>query len=120
MADDTLKVLCVEDYDDERDLIKEVLKEYKVICVETIKEACRLLKTTEFALIIIDEHLPDGSGLGFCRDISAANAKAPIIMISGDDYMTRTRAVEAGARTFLAKGEPSFIDDLRFHAHALI
>ena len=120
MAAGPLKVLCVEDNEDECDLVREVLNEYEVICVPTIKEACSLLKTTEFALLIIDEHLPDGSGLGFCRDISASNAKAPIIMVSGDDYVTTREAVEAGARTFLAKFKESYIDDLRYHAHSLI
>jgi DNA-binding NtrC family response regulator len=106
------KVLCVEDNTDECELVKEILKDYEVICVPTVDEACHLLETLDPALMIIDEHLPDGSGLGFCREVSKRNKNMPVIIISGDLYITAAEAVEAGAKAFLAKSRPTYVDEL--------
>ena len=57
------EILCVEDNDDECDLIKEILTDYEVTCVPTIANACSLLEKKTYSLVILDEHLPDGSGL---------------------------------------------------------
>lgn len=106
------KVLCVEDNIDECDLVKEILKEYEVTCVPTIQEACFELENSSFDLIIMDEHLPDGSGLGFCRTVSQRNAMTPVIIISGDIYITASEAISAGAKTFLAKSKSSYVEEL--------
>ena len=107
------KVLCVEDNHDECDLIREILSDYDVICVETVERGCSLLDTTKFSLVIMDEHLPDGSGLELCSRLSRSNATTPVIIISGDIYITPAEAAGAGAKAFLAKSKPTFVEELR-------
>jgi DNA-binding response OmpR family regulator len=115
-----VRVLCVEDNHDECDLVRAILSDYEVICVPSIAEARQRLRRDRFALILIDEHLPDGSGLGLCRQISTAGQKSPVILISGDDLITCQEAVEAGAETFLTKSKPTYVDELPQLAHRLV
>jgi DNA-binding response OmpR family regulator len=107
------KVLCVEDNQDECDLVIEILADFEVICVPTVEEGCSMLDTTEFALVIMDEHLPDGSGLRLCGQFSRKNPTTPIIVISGDPYITTAEALAAGAKAFIAKSKPTYVEDLR-------
>ena len=107
------KVLCVEDNQDECDLIKEILSAYDVVCAPTVEEGCALLDSTKFALVVMDEHLPDGSGLELCRRHSKTNAATPVIVVSGDTYITPAEAIAAGAKAFLAKSKPTFVEELR-------
>ena len=111
-ADERPKVLCVEDNEDECDLIREILREYDVTCVSTVAEACPLLDETRFALVILDEHLPDGSGMELCGQISKKNAETPVIMVSGDTYITAAEAAEAGARALIMKTKTTFVEEL--------
>jgi DNA-binding NtrC family response regulator len=112
------KILCVEDNEDECDLVKEILCDYEVVCVPTVARGCALLDDTEFVLVIIDEHLPDGSGLALCAQISRANSETPVIIVSGDIYITAAEAVAAGAKAFLAKSKATYVDELRHLANA--
>jgi len=113
MSDDAKgRVLCVEDNHDECELIREILKSYEVVCVETIAQGKAMLKDGHFSLVIIDEHLPDGSGMEMCRRIRQDRADLPVIMISGDSNITTVEANAAGAQDFLSKSRPSFVDDL--------
>ena len=107
------KVLCVEDNDDECDLVTEILSAYDVVCVPTVAQGCSLVDSTKFALIVMDEHLPDGSGLELCSRLSRTNADTPVIIISGDTYITAEEAAAAGAKAFLPKSRITFVNDLR-------
>jgi len=106
------KVLCVEDNKDECELIKEILSGYEVICVSTVSAACRHMDDAQYALIILDEHLPDGSGMQFCKKISRNNSETPVVMVSGDTYITTAEAQAAGAKCLLTKSSLTYIEDL--------
>jgi DNA-binding NtrC family response regulator len=110
------KVLCVEDNFDECDLVREVLSDFDVKCVSTIAEACRLLAEQHYSLIIIDEHLPDGSGLGLCARISDKNAHTPRLIVTGDAYVTNAEAVKCGAKALLTKSRVDYVEELRLFA----
>ena len=106
------KVLCVEDNEDECELIKEILHDFEVICVSTVSDACQHMDDAKYALIILDEHLPDGSGMHFCKEISRSNTDTPIVMVSGDTYITAAEAQAAGAKCLLTKSSVTYIEDL--------
>lgn len=110
------KVLCVEDNYDDCELNKEILNEYEVICVPTVAEACSLLEKTKYELVIIDEHLPDGSGLSLCVNIGKVNADTPILIVTGDAYITNYEAVRAGAKGLLTKSRIGYVEELRLFA----
>jgi len=106
------RVLCIEDSHDECELVREILQGYEVVCVDTIASANSMLSAGQFSLVIIDEHLPDGSGMEMCRRIRRKHPGLPVIMISGDSNITTVEASAAGARDFLSKSKVSFVDDL--------
>jgi DNA-binding response OmpR family regulator len=106
------RVLCIEDSHDECELVREILKGYEVVCADTIASAKSMLSAGQFSLVIIDEHLPDGSGMEMCRRIRRKHPGLPVIMISGDSNITTVEASAAGARDFLSKSKVSFVDDL--------
>ncbi len=112
-----VRVLCVDDNHDECELVRAILDEYEVICVETVAEARERLSVERFALIVMDEHLPDGSGLSLCRRIGREGVKTPVILISSDDLITCQEAVDAGAETFLTKSKPTYVEELPQLAH---
>jgi DNA-binding response OmpR family regulator len=110
------RVLCVEDNWDDCDLVKEILGEYDVTCAATLGEACDLLDEHEYSLIIIDEHLPDGSGLSLCGKLSDKNADTPVLMVTGDAYLTNSDVVKCGAKALLTKSKVNYVDELRLFA----
>ena len=110
------KVLCVEDNWDDCDLVKEILGEFDVTCASTINEACQLLDEWEYSLVIIDEHLPDGSGLSLCGKLSDKNADTPVLMVSGDAYLTNADVIKCGAKALLTKSKVNYVEELRLFA----
>jgi DNA-binding response OmpR family regulator len=108
------KVLCIEDNRDECELVKEILNEYDVTCVATIREAKRLLESDRFDLAIIDEHLPDGSGMSLCRHLTAERATTQCIIVSGDTFITENEAKEAGANALLLKSMINYVEELQW------
>jgi FixJ family two-component response regulator len=56
------------------------------------------------ACLVLDVRLPGRSGLGFQRELSAANIHVPIIFISGyGDIRMSAQAIKGGAIEFLTK-----------------
>src|ERR1044071_10079608 len=94
-------ILYVEDNKDECDLIREILNDHDVTCVASIREAHRMLENNRFDLAIIDEHLPDGSGMDLCRQLTANTSSTPCIIVSGDTFITLNEAKKAGAQALL-------------------
>lgn len=107
------RVLCVEDNTDECELVREILNEYDVTCVATIEEARRVLETARFDLAIIDEHLPDGSGMALCGQLKKEKRGTPCILVSGDTFLTVNEAQSAGARALLVKSMVDYIEELQ-------
>lgn len=108
------RILCVEDNKDECDLIREILKDHDVTCVAMIGEARRVLENNRFDLAIIDEHLPDGSGMSLCRQLTAESATIPCIIVSGDTFITLNEAKEAGAQALLLKSMINYVEELQW------
>jgi CheY-like chemotaxis protein len=110
--DQAKRVLYIEDNPDECELVRAVLTGYDVTCVGTIRAAYLLLEAAGFALVIMDEHLPDGSGLRLCRGLTKSGQDAPIILVTGDPYVTSAEALDSGAKAFLSKGSQNYVEDL--------
>jgi two-component system KDP operon response regulator KdpE len=107
------KVLCIDDNHDDCDLLKEILNEYEVICVDTLTDGCRRLGESQFDLVIVDVHLPDGSGLGLCGQIGKLNSRTPVLIVTGDVYITGAEAVEAGAKAIVTKSKVTYFEELQ-------
>jgi DNA-binding NtrC family response regulator len=113
------RILYVEDNFDECELVKAILTDYNVTCVATVAKARPLLAAVRHALVIIDEHLPDGSGMMLCNQLTKRDADTPVIIVSGDPYVTLAEAREAGAKTFLSKSSQTYVEDLKYLTNQL-
>jgi len=79
-------------------------EDYEVVTAKTIKEAIELAKASEFDLYVLDRHLPDGSGLELCQQLTQIRPGVPCIFYSGDAYdIHRSEALAAGADAYVAK-----------------
>jgi DNA-binding NarL/FixJ family response regulator len=68
------------------------------------EEAARLIGETRPDVVLLDVRLPKRSGLEVLRDLSAAGAAPPVIVLTTyDDDALALEAVRAGARGFLLK-----------------
>jgi signal transduction histidine kinase/DNA-binding response OmpR family regulator len=103
-----MRVLLVEDNDDDVLLIQEALSETKV----KIERAARLsagleaLVTGGFDAILLDLSLPDAQGLDTIARVRRHTPGVPIVVLTGlNDEETAVNAVERGAQDYLIKGQ---------------
>jgi DNA-binding response OmpR family regulator len=55
-------------------------------------------------LVLLDVHLPEGSGLAFARELATGHAGAGVVMVSGqDDLAVAEIALDAGAYGYVTK-----------------
>jgi DNA-binding response OmpR family regulator len=113
MGDDPPLVLCVEDDPDAQQMLKVVLEEggYRFAGVNTCADALRLIREGDVAVLLLDNWLPDCTGIDLCRQVRQFNKQLPIIFFSGAAYnYDRDAALEAGANDFLTK--PCSLEEL--------
>jgi CheY-like chemotaxis protein len=105
------RVLCVEDDKDMCELITMLLADCEVSSAPSVVEALHKASNEEFDLILLDYHLPDGTGLQVCRSIRAFNNKTPILFVTGTKSMSALQVKTAGAQGLVKKG-PDFAETL--------
>ena len=106
MADRSLVVLSVEDDLDTQEMLAMLLGEqgYGFEAVGTCADALRLLREREIALVLLDNWLPDGTGVELCKQVRAFDKRLPIIFVSGSAHDNeRFEALKSGANAFLTK-----------------
>jgi DNA-binding response OmpR family regulator len=80
------------------------LEEYMVICARDFREGMRLARQRYFDLYILDNWLPDRSGVELCRLIREFDPHTPILFYSAAGYARDTlEAMRAGAQGYLVK-----------------
>lgn len=87
------RILCVEDNEDTCELLSLVLSEYDFTFAHSLAEAKSFIENDKFDLFILDNWLPDGNGLDFCRQIREFDKQTPIILISG---LARDKEIREG------------------------
>jgi len=101
-----LKALIVDDEIDVCYLLSSILK-YKNLqasYVNSINEAKRVLKEGRHSIIFLDNHLPDGFGVNFIREIKKLDPGIKIIMITAQDTNNdKDKAYEQGVDQFIGK-----------------
>ena len=102
----SFQILVVEDYQETRELITEVLHhnpEYKVVAVENGELALRMFSEREFDLVISDIKMPGMDGLELLTNIQQRNPDMPVILVTGfgDDY--GAKGLEMGAEDCIFK-----------------
>jgi len=100
------RVLCVEDDEDAREMLSELLK-FSLIetrSVGTAAQALSLVQAEHFDLLLLDTWLPDLDGVELCRRVRVLDPHTPVLFYSGAAFDDdKKRAIEAGATAYVAK-----------------
>lgn len=100
------RILVVDDDRGIRYVLTELLQArgYHVSTAGGTAEAQALLTAAEFALVLSDVNMPDGSGMELVRQVSALHEDVAVVMMSGvDDPDVASAALELGAYGYLVK-----------------
>src|SRR5262249_50939698 len=98
------RILLVEDEEYARELAAIILAEHTLICARNFDEGSRFAYHRYFDLYILDNWLPDGSGIGLCRAIRHFDPHTPILFCSAAASTRDIReAMRAGAQEYLIK-----------------
>ena len=114
------KILCVEDHADTCEMITHLLPEFEIISAATKSEALQMVREGGFALILMDYHLPDGTGEEACRIVRLFDQKTPILFVTGSITLNKTKAVSLGGQGVLRKGSPTFVEELQARVAELV
>jgi len=107
------RILCVEDHEDTCDLMIMLLERsnYEVWPACTVADGLRLARSEHFDLYLLDNRLPDGTGVELCQLIRESHPRTPILFLTAAVSETdRQRAMSAGAQSFLKK--PNDLENL--------
>jgi DNA-binding response OmpR family regulator len=106
------RILLVEDYEDSRDLATHILTDYTITCARNFNEGLRIARQGGFDLYLLDNWLPDKSGVELCRAIREFDPNTPKLFYSAAAYQRDIEeAIRAGAQDYLAK--PIHPDELK-------
>jgi len=101
------RILCIEDDDDTREMLRLLLASsgYEVVCAGTVADGLAIASAEGgFALYLLDNWLPDASGVEACKRIRRFEPTTPIVFCSAAAYDgDREKALEAGAHAYLVK-----------------
>ena len=102
------RVLCVDDDEDSREMLTELLKlaliEAKT--VGTAVQALSSIQTERFDLYVLDAWLPEIDGFELCRRMRDSDRHTPILFFSGAAQETdRKKGIDAGANAYVVKPE---------------
>jgi len=98
------RILLVEDHEDAWEMVAFNLPEYNVMFARDVEEGLRLARQLRFDLYILDNWLPDGSGVGLCHLIREFDPHTPILFYSAAAYARdKQEAFRAGAQAYFVK-----------------
>jgi CheY-like chemotaxis protein len=97
------RILCVEDHPDTCELIAILFNNCDVVSAHSKAAAFQLVVHENFDLIILDYHLPDGTGVEICHFIRGFDKVTPILFFTGTSSMTEPQVATAGAQGVIKK-----------------
>ncbi len=99
-------ILLIEDDLFLREGLAELLgsEGYSVEAVGSLEEAKRALYQKSFSLIVLDNLLPDGTGVDFCDFLRAGGNDTPVLFLTAcDDELQIVRGLDSGADDYVTK-----------------
>jgi DNA-binding response OmpR family regulator len=106
MVESKCKILCVDDHEDSCEVLTMLLSlhGFEAQAVQDMASALERAKENSFKLLILDNRLPDGSGVDLCRKIRSFDKTTPIIFYSAlASVQDQTAGLRAGAQAYLTK-----------------
>ena len=107
---DTIRILLVEDDEDDYVLTKGMLRgrgraTFEVDWEQSHHGALRAIKAGRHDLYLVDYRLGEHTGLDLVREAWGTDPPAPMILLTGqDDYEVDLQATELGVTDYLVKG----------------
>jgi signal transduction histidine kinase/DNA-binding response OmpR family regulator len=111
MDEGRLKVLLVEDDEDDYILAREFLAEirganFQLDWVENYDAGLEAIQKDEHDVYLVDYRLGKDSGLELLRTVVARGCQAPVILLTAlGDHHVDSEAIKAGAADYLVKGQ---------------
>lgn len=106
-----VKVLLIEDDEDDYAILKNKLAEIKTIAyelewAETFESGVESLSRQQHDVYIVDYNLGEHNGLEFVGEAIRLDCKAPVIVMTGQGgHAMDVAAIESGATDYLPKGQ---------------
>ncbi len=100
-----IRVLILEDDAEVRHLLQAIIaaEDFEVESAGSLEQCRKVMKTFDANLFVIDEGLPDGSGLSLVREIRA-RGDAGVLMLSGRSAeVDQVLGLELGADDYVTK-----------------
>lgn len=110
MATDAVKVLLIEDDEDDYRITRKRLRDVQTSTfvlewVQTYDKGLEALLKNQHDICLLDYGLGALTGLDLLRDAMASGCKVPIILLTGqEDYAIDVEATQIGATDYLVKG----------------
>lgn len=107
-------LLLVDDSPAYSEMVQSMLQlegRYVVDWVTTLGQMRENLSQKMYAAVLLDNHLPDGSGLEELSSLTSKASMPPVIMITGEgDEKIASEAIKLGAFDYLRKGKPELVE----------
>lgn len=104
MTTNIKRILCVEDDRDTCEVLGFLLPEYEITFAHFIRDASPIVQSQQHDLYMLDNWLPDGSGIQLCELIRKHHPHKPIIFTSAiGQKKDIDQAAAAGATRYLVK-----------------
>ncbi|MBN2138140.1 MAG: GAF domain-containing protein [Sedimentisphaerales bacterium] len=108
MLDEPIRVLIVEDDQEQREDLSEIIARSLAAQVETAgsgEDALQLVKTAcgDFDVVLMDEVLPGIDGITTMGTIKAWHPTVPVVMFTGQDPESGIEALRQGAYRYMMK-----------------
>lgn len=102
-----IRVLYVEDdeliFRATQIMIKD--KRFMLDHAPTIRDGIEKIGETQYQLVLLDYHLPDGNGLDFMEAIASAGIDLPVVILTAtNDEILATKMIQRGAYEYVTKG----------------
>jgi two-component system copper resistance phosphate regulon response regulator CusR len=116
-----MRILLIEDEPDSARMLAKGLREqsYAVDVAPDGRDALYRVETTDYDALILDVMLPGKNGFEICRELRAAGAAVPVLMLTARDAIeARITGLDSGADDYLTK--PFDFGELLARLRALI
>jgi CheY-like chemotaxis protein len=109
MSSSSSVVLCVEDDVDTQEMMRAMLGGwgYRLEVAGTGADALQIIRQIKLAAVLLDNSLPDCTGIQLCGQVRQFDTRLPIIFLSGSAHdEERQLAIALGANAFISKPFP--------------
>ncbi|NNG01896.1 MAG: diguanylate cyclase [Desulfobacteraceae bacterium] len=107
--DQKINILCVEDSDDDFQLIGDILVKHDWITMtraRDLKSSWKLIRKNKYDLVFLDYVIKGGTGFDVLSRLNKERIDTPVVMVTGQgDEMLASKTIQLGAYDYLPKSK---------------